>query len=1408
MAILLNSEGVIGEVPDEQAQAALEQGYAPAPPEQAAAFLDARQRREAFGTTGQAVLAGGEAAARALTLGGSTFLERAIGVSPESIQAREEVNPLASGLGTVAGIAAPLVLSGGSSALAQGGRGALAGAAELSAPSLVSRAGRAVVGALEGTGAELGARTPGLLPQATSFGGQLARRAVAEGLGSAVEGAAYGAGEVVHEAALGNPDLTAQSALGTVGMSAVMGGVAGAALGVVGPSITAAARKTRETVEGAFRRGEEGLKGIYSRAESATGVSGDVATMMIENKFAVEELAAAAPKVAEDLSNATPEMAQFILRNKDRFLEMERAFPGTTGQLARADTQTAEYLLSNWPKIFTDQNQRNVVAKDLFEGAANVIRSTDDLLKQANKEILPAERASLLKGLDAASDVDRVEATAWDLAGRVKAAVQKMQEEPDLYTPGYMRELELLRQGLVRDLLKGESDATIKAAAARGASEGPGVVRSARAGEGRVITPQNPAGEAVRYDVVEADELVPSHRPLSFAPNKDYPAGVQERAYHTAESEQKKVMKIGDRLDPALVMSDTPTAVDGPPIVTSGDRRIVLGGNGRTMGIQRAFASPAARENYKRELLDRAPAFGITPDRIGGMKAPVLVRVAEGVPSTAPQADLIAAVRRFNEGLTQELSPRARAVAEAKVMTPQTIESIGGLFSQAGDKSIREIMRERPKDVIAILQRDGLINDTNRAAMVAGEQLTDVAKDRIEGMFLGRVIGTGDRLESTAPGVLNKVEKITPHVLRVEGINPALGELPTVQAAVDLLNRAARGGSTVEQLLGQGTLRGLADRSAPDAATVALARLLESDNPTQLGARFAKWARDAAVDPRQGMMFGKPPTPVSARKALFEGLGLNDAALAARIEPVAAVVADAAPGVAVASVPAAKRAVSPRDIFERLRTFKQQMGELSDFGKDRLGMTRADRNATKEIARLWGASKGALTDETIFGPAAVRQAVIDDIQHEWISLMGKKGAFYRQFMTQGERGAELKTTKVSTWLNQMADAKVGSVGDLRGREAAATWGRMMDAAKRITNEIEQSSKNTSQKLDVEDLRTLFEKADAATGTARERAAVTLAKAGLEGRTLLSSHPIISPTASIAQQAAGKIPMVGGTLRTMINIGKGAVSVPRTVAVLASLERTGAKVGKKIDTLASTLVRAGVKAGNIAREEVLAGLASEFAHDLPRAKIDFTRQADQIRTLAGDPAAMMQSLDELTDDLHEHAPDTAQAIGLAHVRGVMFLASKLPQPPPARPLGPKWEPSRAEIAQFQRYAVAVDEPLSILKQASAGTLTPEGVEAVKTVYPDLYESMQTKVIEALTRHPDVPYRSRQMLGMLLGMDLDGSRAGMAANQAAMRAEPSAPSQQAPSVASKATPARADSLNVAQRTETSWQRTAAR
>lgn len=1252
MAILLNSDGVIGEVPDEQAQAALAQGYAPAPPEQAAAFLDARQRRETFGTTGQAVLAGGEAAARALTLGGSTFLERAIGVSPESIRAREEVNPVASGLGTVAGIAAPLILSGGSSALAQGGKGALGAAAELSAPSLVSRAGRAVVGALEGvdlgilegTGGQFAARSAGALPEAASFGGQLARRAVAEGLGSAVEGAAYGAGEVVHEAALGNPDLTAQSALGTVGMSALVGGGLGAGIG----GASAAGRGLVDRLSGAsgtelggklagWLKGVEGERNI----KAAGAIQSDLTRVRKQigrerlNELGVEmgelglvgvgktpertaELAQALKKttgaeIGDVVAAADsrlpfekmPQIADFVGKAKVDILD-----PLASNPLQQEAAGRLAQVLDGYAVKFSG----GMTLKDLhgirqqIDDALYGLRGNQDPFATAFKDGLHELRGIASKELDDGLVRAGVKGDEWKALRRkyevASRALEFADKGMDRAQGNNMISLTEIMSGLGGGvaggplvgaasaagaaLLRRQSSAAI-GSLARAARNALGDEGSALAGtvarevappfpanvqrlvgssDTRIVTPTRPQGELARYEVVEADDLVASHKPDSFAARREYPKGVQERLYHSQPEEQRKVVLGSQNFNPALVLADTPSAVDGPPIVTGGARRFVLGGNGRTMMMQRAFADPAKLEGYRAALVDRAPTFGVSADAVRKMRKPVLVRVVDSVPSGAEGKDLVSAVRRYNEGLTQALSPRARAVADAKALGPSTVNSIGDLFADAGDKSLRDLLRERPRDFVEILQRDGIINAQNRAAWVAGNSLTDEAKDRVEGMFLGRVVGTGERLSAAEPAVLNRVERATPHLMRVEGINPSLGEIPTVQAALDLMSAAARTGQSVDDLLRQQGLKGMGAGAKADAATRAMVDILQGENQLEIGARFAKWAREAAVDPRQGMMFGKPPTPVSARKTLFAGKRIDDAALA----------------------------------------------------------------------------------ERVVMPEAVPVSV----------------------------------------------------------EAAAA----------------------------------------------------------------------PPTP------------------------------PETVAVLASLERTGAKVAKKIDTLASTLVRAGTKAGNIAREEALAGIASTFAHELPRAKIDFAKQAEQIRTLAGDPAAMMQNLDELTDDMHEHAPDTAQAIGLAHVRGVMFLASKLPSPPPARPLGPKWEPSRAQIAQFQRYAVAVDEPLSILKQASAGTLTPEGVEAVRTVYPDLYESMQTKVLEALTRHPDVPYRSRQMLGMLLGMDLDGSRAGMAANQAAMRAEPSAPSQQAPAVASKATPARADSLNVARRTETSWQRTASR
>lgn len=253
----------------------------------------------------------------------------------------------------------------------------------------------------------------------------------------------------------------------------------------------------------------------------------------------------------------------------------------------------------------------------------------------------------------------------------------------------------------------------------------------------------------------------------------------------------------------------------------------------------------------------------------------------------------------------------------------------------------------------------------------------------------------------------------------------------------------------------------------------------------------------------------------------------------------------------------------------------------------------------------------------------------------------------------------------------------------------------------------------------------------------------------------------------------------------------ASSAPEAVATLSLLERLAQSTGNQIKTRVGALVRgesaaAGAKVSGSAREDAAAL---------------FQKRTAQVRTLANDPEQLQGRLAAQTDDWHEHAPNTAQALQVASARAVAFLASKLPQNAAPGPLAQKWTPSRAEISKFQRYYEAVNKPTSILKHAAQGTLTPESIEAVATVYPQLFEKIRGEVVDQLAGKKAVPYRSKLMLSMLLGQDLDGTTSphALQRNFATFAAPPPMP---------KATPARADSLKVASRMATPGQQSADR
>jgi len=153
---------------------------------------------------------------------------------------------------------------------------------------------------------------------------------------------------------------------------------------------------------------------------------------------------------------------------------------------------------------------------------------------------------------------------------------------------------------------------------------------------------------------------------------------------------------------------------------------------------------------------------------------------------------------------------------------------------------------------------------------------------------------------------------------------------------------------------------------------------------------------------------------------------------------------------------------------------------------------------------------------------------------------------------------------------------------------------------------------------------------------------------------------------------------------------------------------------------------------------------------------YDKSANQIRSAAARPGALSEQIAGSLSEYAEHAPRATAAAAATAVRGVQFLASKLP-PPTADPTSltpqlskPNRMVSDVAIAKWMRYRDAVNDPIGVLEQARSGKITAEAVEAVKVVYPKLYDQLCETVIRATVdvKHP-VSYQESIRIGILLG-----------------------------------------------------------
>lgn len=187
-----------------------------------------------YGSFGAPLRAAAGAGVRGLTVGLSD-----LALPDEALQEQERLErayPKTAMGGEIAGFTVPLLLSGGTGAVAKGASATL--------PSLISRGAGAVGRRIVGEG--------------------LAAKVARYGVEGAIEGSAYGAGQGLHEAELtgGDPDHYAERILAGAAHGATFGGLTGAGVGLVGAGVRRAGEKLLAGIDPAKLSDELAVRAI------------------------------------------------------------------------------------------------------------------------------------------------------------------------------------------------------------------------------------------------------------------------------------------------------------------------------------------------------------------------------------------------------------------------------------------------------------------------------------------------------------------------------------------------------------------------------------------------------------------------------------------------------------------------------------------------------------------------------------------------------------------------------------------------------------------------------------------------------------------------------------------------------------------------------------------------------------------------------------------------------------------------------------------------------------------------------------------------------------------------------------------------------------------------------------------
>lgn len=344
------------------------------------------------------------------------------------------------------------------------------------------------------------------------------------------------------------------------------------------------------------------------------------------------------------------------------------------------------------------------------------------------------------------------------------------------------------------------------------------------------------------FKVVDARDLIISNN-LDGTINPSFPTELQPRD-RTRLSSKIQVNNIASNLRPAQ-LTDSGMSSHGSPIV--GNDNVVESGNGRTMGIWRAYEQGQA-DDYRQYLIDHAKDFGMSQDDVAKMDMPVLVR------ERLTDVDRAQFAKDSNISDLQEMAASEKAFVDAQFLTEAVMAIFnpsedGNLLARSNDAFIRAFLKEIGDTATAgLLTEDGrptkqLIDRVQNAIFAKAykdERLVKLVSEEPDPDMRNILTAL-----NTAASEFAQMQMLSGEVHKhavtglVDGIEDAGGldkqAIVALQEAINLVREAKDNGQALEEVIAQ---RGLFGDSSPEAEALAMFIVSNNRSAKRMGAAF------------------------------------------------------------------------------------------------------------------------------------------------------------------------------------------------------------------------------------------------------------------------------------------------------------------------------------------------------------------------------------------------------------------------------------------------------------------------------------------------------------------------------------------------------------------------------------------